>query len=96
MRAGRVVADGTASQIKAVVSGRAIRATLPGADLSRLAVLPGVERVESRGETVLLHCADSDAALRALLSDTPARDVEVVAHGLEDAFIALTTVGSAK
>src|SRR5512142_597925 len=42
MRAGRVVADGTASQIKAVVSGRTIRATLPGADLTALAGLPGV------------------------------------------------------
>jgi ABC-2 type transport system ATP-binding protein len=91
MRAGRVVADGTAAQIKAVVSGRTIRATLPGADLNALAALPGVERVETRGETVLLHCADSDPALRTLLAQTPARDVEVVARGLEDAFIALTT-----
>jgi ABC-2 type transport system ATP-binding protein len=91
MRAGRVVADGTASQIKAAASGRTIRATLPGADLAALAALPGVERVETRGEAVLLHCADSDPALRALLATTPARDVEVVARGLEDAFIALTS-----
>jgi ABC-2 type transport system ATP-binding protein len=91
MRAGRVVADGTASQIKARASGRTIRATLPGADLNLLAALPRVDRVETRGDTVLLHCADSDAALRALLAATPARDVEVVARGLEDAFIALTT-----
>lgn len=94
MRAGRVVADGTASQIKAVVSGRTIRATLPGADLAALAALPGVDRVESRGDSVLMHCSDSDAALRALIRSTPARDIEVVARGLEDAFIALTVEGA--
>jgi ABC-2 type transport system ATP-binding protein len=90
MRTGRVVADGTASQIKAVASGRTIRATLPGADLAVLAALPGVDEVESRGDTVLMQCNDSDAALRALIAATPARDIEVVARGLEDAFIALT------
>jgi ABC-2 type transport system ATP-binding protein len=105
MRAGRVVADGTANQIKAVVTGRTIRATLPGADLAALAALPGVTQVESRGDGVLLHCATelagpapkvagSDAALRALLATTPARDIEVVARGLEDAFIALTVEGA--
>jgi ABC-2 type transport system ATP-binding protein len=91
MRTGKVVADGTASQIKAVVSGRTIRATLPGADLAALAALSGVDSVEARGDTVVLHCHDSDPALRALLSTTAARDIEVTARGLEDAFIALTT-----
>jgi ABC-2 type transport system ATP-binding protein len=90
MRAGRVVADGTASQIKSVASGRTIRATLPGADLAALAALPGVDQVESRGDTILMQCDDSDAALRALLAAAPARDIEVVARGLEDAFLALT------
>ena len=94
MRTGQVVADGTAGQIKAVVSGRTIRATLPGADLAALAALPGVDQVDSRGESVLMHCTDSDAALRALVSTTPARDIEVVARGLEDAFIALTVEGA--
>jgi ABC-2 type transport system ATP-binding protein len=90
MRAGRVVADGTASQIKSVASGRTIRATLPGADSAALAALPGVDQVESRGDTILMQCNDSDAALRALLVAAPARDIEVVARGLEDAFLALT------
>jgi ABC-2 type transport system ATP-binding protein len=94
LRAGRVVADGTAGQIKAIASGRVIRATLPGADLVALAALPGVDRVENRGDTVLLYAADSDAALRALLAGTAAYDIEVAARGLEDAFIALTTAGS--
>ncbi|MER7009477.1 ABC transporter ATP-binding protein [Dactylosporangium sp. NPDC000555] len=94
LRSGRVIADGTSAQIKATVSGRTIRATIPGADLAGLAALPGVERVESRGDMVLLHCDDSDAALRALLAATPARDIEVTSRNLEDAFIALTVAGS--
>ncbi|MER7274314.1 ABC transporter ATP-binding protein [Dactylosporangium sp. NPDC000244] len=95
LRAGRIVADGTSAQIKAAVSGRTIRATVPGADLAGLAGLPGVERVETRGEQVLLHCDDSDAALRALLDATTAHDIEVTSRNLEDAFIALTVAGSA-
>lgn len=94
LRSGRVVADGTAAQIKAAVSGRTIRATVPGADLPTLAALPGVERAEARGDLVLLHCDDSDAALRALLAGTAAHDIEVTSRNLEDAFIALTAAGS--
>src|SRR5262245_41355904 len=63
MRSGRVVADGTAAQIKALASGRTIRASLPDADLNHLASLPGVDSVESRGDSVLIQCNDSDAAL---------------------------------
>jgi ABC-2 type transport system ATP-binding protein len=41
---------------------------------------------------VLLTCADSDTALRALLAAEPnARDIEVTGADLEDAFMALTT-----
>jgi ABC-2 type transport system ATP-binding protein len=95
MRAGKVVADGTASQIKGFASGRTIRATLPGADLAALAALPGVDQAEGRGDAVLLTCHDSDAALRALLAATRARDIEVTGRGLEDAFVALTLEGAA-
>ena len=96
MRSGEIVADGSPSHIKSLVSGRTIRATLPGADLNVLAGYPGVDSVETRGDSVLLQCSDSDAALRELLATTTAHDIEVVAHGLEDAFIALTTEKSAK
>ena len=90
MRAGRIVADGTSAAIKAVVSGRTVRATLPDADVNALAGMPGVESVEARGDTILLSCQDSDAVLRTLLSTTAAHDIEVTAHNLEDAFLALT------
>ncbi len=92
---GRIVADGPATEIKAKVSGRTIRATLPGADTARLAALPGVLNADLRGDAVALSCADSDAALRALLGQFPAaRDIEVLGAGLEEAFMALTADGN--
>src|SRR6476661_8206357 len=87
---GRVVADGSGSEIKALATGRTIRATLPDADTSALAALPGVDGVEVRGDTVLVHAKDSDAVARHLLTMTAARDLEITSKGLEDAFINLT------
>jgi ABC-2 type transport system ATP-binding protein len=91
MARGGVVADGPASEIKATVGSRTIQATLPGADPAILSGLPGVSGVETRGEMVVLLCADSDVALRALLSGYPqARDIEVTGARLEQAFLQLT------
>jgi ABC-2 type transport system ATP-binding protein len=92
MRQGEIVADGPATEIKATVGRRVIRATVPGADLSTLATLAGVTNAEQHGEAVLLSCADSDAALRALITGyAQARDFEVTGAGLEEAFLQLTS-----
>jgi ABC-2 type transport system ATP-binding protein len=97
MARGRIVADGPATEIKAKVSGRIIRATIPvagpvgPADTAALAALPGVTNAERHGEAVIMTCADSDLTLRALLSRFPAaRDIEVAGAGIEEAFMALT------
>jgi ABC-2 type transport system ATP-binding protein len=90
IREGQVVADGTAAEIKELSAGRVVRATLPGADPSRLLALPGVDGVEIRGDTVLIRAAESDSVARYLLTQTEARDLEITARNLEDAFIALT------
>jgi ABC-2 type transport system ATP-binding protein len=87
---GQVVADGTASEVKAIVSGRTVRATLPDADLVALQALPGVESVEVRGDSVIVASRDSDSVARHLLTHTAARDLEIASRGLEDAFISLT------
>ena len=92
---GQIVADGTAAQVKGLASGRMIRATWPGADETALRAIPGVDGVDVRGDTVLIHCGDSDAVARQLLTHTAARDLEITARGLEDAFIALTGDGAA-
>jgi ABC-2 type transport system ATP-binding protein len=91
---GQVVADGTAAQVKALVSGRTIRATLADADVPALQGLPGVETVEVRGDSVLIATTDSDAVARHLLTTTAAHDLEITSRGLEDAFISLTAEGA--
>ena len=91
MARGQIVADGPPTEIKAMVGTRTIRATLPDVDLGRLSALPGVNHAERRGEAVDLNCADSDAAVRALLAAFPeARDIEISGAGLEQAFLQLT------
>jgi ABC-2 type transport system ATP-binding protein len=87
---GRIVADGTGAEIKALASGRTVRATLPDADTAALAALGGVDHVETRGDSVIVHAKDSDAVARYLLTQTPARDLEVAAKGIEEAFLSLT------
>jgi ABC-2 type transport system ATP-binding protein len=92
LRAGKVVADGSVAAVRALVSGRVVAFTLPGADAGGFGGLPGVTGVVVEGDRVRLTCTDSDAALRALLPAVPAaRDIEVTAHGLEDAFVKLTS-----
>jgi ABC-2 type transport system ATP-binding protein len=90
VRRGKIVADGTSAEVKAMASGRTVRATLPGADESELAALPGVERVEIRGDSVFLHGRETDDIARYLLNQTPARDLEITSRNLEEAFLALT------
>jgi ABC-2 type transport system ATP-binding protein len=88
---GKVVTSGPTTEIKAMVGMRAIRATLPGAELEGLGRLPGVTHAERRGEAVVLSCSDSDQAIRALLEEHPgARDIEISGAGLEQAFLQLT------
>jgi len=96
MAHGRIVADGPTNEIKAMVGTRTIRTTLPAeVDVDELATLPGVSSAERRGELATLSCADSDAAIRALLSAYPgARDIEITAAGLEEAFLELTGDGA--
>jgi ABC-2 type transport system ATP-binding protein len=87
---GRIVADGTGAQIKALAAGRTVRATLERADHAALSRLDGVESVEVRGDTVLVHAKDTDAVARYLLTETDACDLEITARGIEEAFLTLT------
>ena len=93
LRHGRVVADATPAQIRSQAGGRTIRGLIdPSPAPEQLAALPGVVRAELAGSTAILHCADSDAAVRALLAGWPdLRDLEISAPRLDEAFISLTT-----
>jgi ABC-2 type transport system ATP-binding protein len=91
LRAGKVVADGSVAAVRALVAGRVVTATVPGVCPADLDGLPCVAGSRVEGERVQLTCTDADATLHALLRAHPAtRDIEVVAHGLEDAFMHLT------
>ncbi|HEY4267254.1 MAG TPA: ABC transporter ATP-binding protein [Galbitalea sp.] len=97
MAAGRIVADGTPSEIKAVVSGRTLSFTLDagrvtdGAEDATLRALPGVTHFDRRGPRFAVQTEDSDATLRALLAAHPgASDIEIVSRNMDDAFMALT------
>lgn len=97
---GRIVADGTPTEVKAVVSGRRIRAVAdfaptPEAE-ARLRALPGVRTAELRAGQLAIVSDDSDATLRALLAaHDDIHDIEVTAHTMDEAFLALTEAGEA-
>jgi len=89
LREGRVAADGSVASVRARAVGRVVSATV--ADPVGLAGLPGVSEMRVEGSRIHLTCDDSDLAVRALLAARPgAADLEVVAHGLEDAFVRIT------
>jgi ABC-2 type transport system ATP-binding protein len=95
MRRGRVVADGTPAEVKAVVAGRtlafALRGPLDGFD-DRLRALPAVQLVDVRADRLRIATTDSDAVLRLVLVErADAHEVEVAARTMDDAFLALTT-----
>jgi ABC-2 type transport system ATP-binding protein len=91
MRHGTIIADGSVAEVRATVSGRTLTAQVPGATPSAMSALPGVRGAAARGERIELDCADSDAAVRALITGYPqAYDIEIRALGLEEAFLALT------
>ncbi len=101
MSAGRIIADGTPSEVKSVVTGRTVSFTLDGPSTSSgtesLERLVGVTHVEQRGARVSLQSEDSDATVRALLASYPAAtDIEIVSRNMDDAFMALTAEGASK
>jgi ABC-2 type transport system ATP-binding protein len=88
---GRVVADGSAAEVRSLGGVRHIRCALEPAADAALAALPGVSGLERQGDLVRLRSTDSDRTLRDLLAAFPdARDIEVTAASLADAIDALT------
>lgn len=95
MAGGKIVADGSSTEIKSVVTVRTIRATLPDAEAAELAAVPGVTSADRRGDSIVLTCTSSDEALRALLARYPQlRDIEVRGGGLDEAFRQLTATSA--
>jgi ABC-2 type transport system ATP-binding protein len=104
---GRLLAEGTAAEIKARAGARRISFDLPdgGADESALRALPFLTTItlspsgstEGSGRTVRIRSSDADATVHALygLGVFP-RNLEVTGLGLEQAFVAITAAEEAK
>ncbi|MEZ0070769.1 ABC transporter ATP-binding protein [Planotetraspora sp. GP83] len=86
---GRVVADGTSAEIKRVVALTTVSVTA-GGEVAWLGRLPGVRRLEVRGDRVRLRSSDPDATVMALAEAGAVRNLEVTPADLEDAFVVLT------
>ncbi|MEU6761157.1 ABC transporter ATP-binding protein [Streptomyces sp. NPDC046853] len=91
---GRLLADGTAAEIKAKAGARKVSFDLRELDAElgeKLRALPFLTAVDVSGRTVRLQSTDADATVHALygLGLYP-RNLEVAGLGLEQAFVAIT------
>jgi ABC-2 type transport system ATP-binding protein len=88
---GRLLADGTPSEIKARAGAKRISFRLDGIDEPFLLGLPALVNVEIRHDLVQIQTSDSDRTLYALLdAGYRPREIEVSSLGLEQAFLAIT------
>ncbi|MER6390302.1 ABC transporter ATP-binding protein [Streptomyces sp. NPDC001523] len=90
---GRLLADGTAAEIKAKAGARKIAFDLNDdpVDEATLRALPHLTAYERHGDTVRLQSRDADATVHAVYAlGLYPRNLEVAGLGLEQAFIALT------
>ncbi|MEV7062618.1 ABC transporter ATP-binding protein [Streptomyces collinus] len=95
---GRLLADGTAAEIKAKAGARRVSFDVAGAiDEPALRALPFLTGIDISGRTVRIQSSDADATVHALygLGVYP-RNLEVAGLGLEQAFVAITTAEEAK
>jgi ABC-2 type transport system ATP-binding protein len=95
---GRLLADGTAAEIKAKAGARRVSFDLEGTiDEAPLRGLPFLTSIDISGQTIRIQSSDADATVHALygLGVYP-RNLEVAGLGLEQAFVAITEAEEAK
>ncbi len=89
---GQLVADGAVDEVRMLAGGKSLTAHLPEVPESELQQIPGVKQAHRVDESrIALKCHDADAAARYLLTNTSARDLEIRAASLDQAFEQLTT-----
>jgi ABC-2 type transport system ATP-binding protein len=88
---GRLLADGSPSEIKARAGAKRISFRLDPIDEPFLLGLPALVNLEVRHDLVQIQSSDSDRTLYALLdAGYRPREIEVSSLGLEQAFLAIT------
>ncbi|MEU6093681.1 ABC transporter ATP-binding protein [Streptomyces sp. NPDC047079] len=103
---GRLLADGTAAEIKAKAGARRISFDIEGpVDEASLRALPFLTSITvsasgsaaGSGQTVRIQSTDADATVHALYGlGVYARNLEVAGLGLEQAFVAITEAEEAR
>ncbi len=96
---GRLLADGTAAEIKARAGARSVSFDLPDGppDEARLRSLPFLTTLDVSGRTVRIQSTDADATVHALYGlGLHPRNLEVTGLGLEQAFVAITAAEEAR
>ena len=95
---GRLVADGSVDEIRALGDGALVTATWPGLSeeslgqyLADCPAAGSIGHAVVHGEHVELRTTDSDAVARWLLSATPAEHLGIGAASLNEVFTALTS-----
>jgi ABC-2 type transport system ATP-binding protein len=87
---GKIIAEGTPSEIKAQNSGKRIRC-VTALSVASLLRIPGVTDASQDREAVEIRAGEAEAVVRALLASDPSLSgLEISSAGLEDAFLALT------
>ena len=88
---GRLLADGTPSEIKEKAGAKRLSFRLDRLDETFLLGLPALVNIEIRHDLVQIQSADSDRTLYALLdAGYRPREVDISSLGLEQAFLAIT------
>ena len=91
LHSGRMIAEGTPAQIKALVPGRRITART-SVSATQAATWPDVQRSSVDGDRLELLVGTAEPALRCLLEADPAvENVTVVEPSLDEAVLTLTT-----
>lgn len=91
MQDGRIIADGTVTDVQRLAAGREVSATVPAEHREQVEQLPGVIDAAWRQNRVTLLSRRSDETLRALIAGVPqAESIEVAGLSLERAFLTLT------
>jgi ABC-2 type transport system ATP-binding protein len=93
---GRVAARGTPAELKRLVGGKVVTATIPNSELDRLLVRPDTERaIDSHHVRVSFTAADAaTAGFVADLANIGVVDLDVTSPSLDDVFAHLTLTGA--
>ncbi len=88
---GRLLANGTSADIKAMAGFQRVAFRLPGISRAQLIDLPGAVTIDVVGDRVQIQTSDSDKTFYALIDQgLRPMELEITALGLEQAFVAIT------